>query len=95
MVDELWLDQHGEERLREWLLRSNPTLEQRAFVRSVLEGVATRQPPDSLGEVRRDLASREVAITDPTDGTITVVVLPWGDEAQTYSLTFIGNLDDL
>lgn len=59
------------------------------------EGVATRQPHRSLGAVQRDLSSGDVAITDPDDPRMTVVIIPWAGEAETFSVRYIGDLDEL
>jgi hypothetical protein len=95
VASDLWLDEHGAEQVNDWLLRGNPTLEQRAFVRRVLEGVATRTEYDQLGVVRRDLSGDQVAITDPSDASISVVITPYADEETTFSVLYVGDLGDL
>jgi hypothetical protein len=95
VASDLWLDEHGAEQVKDWLLRGNPALEQRAFVRRVLEGVATRIDYRQLGVVNRDLSSDHVAITDPSDTTITVVITPYADEETTFSVLYVGDLGNL
>lgn len=95
MASELWLDEHGEDRLRDWLFHGGSKPEKRAFVRAVLVGVASKTPYAVLGQVIRDLSSGEVAITNPADSRITVVIIPWAGEDDTFSIRYIGDVDDL
>jgi hypothetical protein len=95
LASELWLDEHGEDRLRDWLFHGDCTREKRAFVRTVLEGVGTKTPYTALGQVVRDLSSGEVAITNPADPTMTLVIIPWTGEEDTFSIRYIGDLADL
>lgn len=96
--DELGLDEHGEDEVRDWLLRGDRTPEQRSFVRSVLEGVATRRPYDTLGWTARNTKGDtygDTAITDPRDPKMTVVIIPWTGDATTFSIRYVGDLADL
>jgi plasmid stabilization system protein ParE len=95
LTGDLRLDEYGQERLREWLLHTENTAEQRQFIRRVLDGVANRADLASLGMLRRDDATGHAAITALDDRTITVVVILWADEEETFSLAYVGDLADL
>jgi hypothetical protein len=95
LASELWLDEHGEDRLTDWLLYGDCTPEKRAFVRTVLEGVGTKTSYAALGQVVQDLSSGDYAITNPADPTITLVIIPWTGEDDTFSIRYIGDLDAL
>lgn len=95
MAHELELDEWGADQVRDWLLRGETTAEERAFVRSVLEGVAVRRPHEELGQAARDQTAGQVAITNEADSAITVVIQPYGDDADRFSVVFVGDLRQL
>lgn len=95
MAEELRLDEFGEDQLLRWAFEDDPSADQWAFVERVLDGLIARRPYGELGRVTRDLASGDKAITCVDDPTISVVVIPWPGEADTFSLRYVGDLDAL
>lgn len=64
-------------------------------MRSVVKGIATRQRYESLGLIERDVATDQVAVTDPEDPTVTVVFLPYADAPDEFTIVFVGDLREL
>ena len=95
MADELRLDEFGEDQLRRWAFHDNPTAEQWLIVGNVLAGLAVKRPYRELGAVEVDPVTGDVAITSLEDPRVTVIVIRWAGDAETFSLRYVGNVDDL